>query len=109
MLTPVNQSSSLRFADTARVLAAAAVGLGLVAPTFRSPPRIAGAVRTIRRFPRPAGDVVIAVLVRERPFADVVADMVEGVVVANRLTGAEAVRVRTALTAALHEPGVAAA
>jgi hypothetical protein len=105
----VNQSSSLRFADAARALTAAAAGLGLVAPTFRSPPRVAGAVRTIRRY-RPTGfDAVIAITVRERPFADVLADMVEGVVVANRVTGAEAVRVRTALAAVLREPGAVAA
>ena len=84
-----------------------AAGLGLVTPTFRSPPRVPGAVRTIRRHARDA--VVVATAVRGRPFADVLADMVEGVVVANRLTGAEAVRVRTALTAGLHDPGVAAA
>ncbi len=109
---PVNPSigsSSLRFADAARVLSAAAAGLGLAAPTFRSPPRRPGAVRTIRRLVRGDGDAVIAVVVRERPFPDVVADMVEGVVVANRLTGAEAVRVRTALTSALREPGAEAA
>ena len=108
-MNPSSGSSSLRFADAARQLTAVASGLGLVAPTFRSPPRIAGAVRTIRRFARVGGDVVIAITVRERPFADVLADMVEGVVVANRLTGSEAVRVRTALAAALREPGAAAA
>jgi hypothetical protein len=109
---PVNPSSgpsSLRFADAARVLTAAAAGLGLVVPTFRSPPRLSGAVRTIRRYARAGDDAVIAITVRDRAFADVLADMVEGVVVTNRLTGAEAVRVRTALAAALREPGMAAA
>jgi hypothetical protein len=91
------------------VLASAAAGLGLAAPTFRSPPRRAGAVRTIRRLPRTRGDAVVAIVVRDRPFADVLADMVEGVVVANRLIGAEAVRLRTALADALREPGVEAA
>jgi hypothetical protein len=91
------------------VLTAAAAEIGLAAPTFRSPPRVPGAVRTIRRLVRGSGGAVIAIVMRERPFADVVADMVEGVVVANRLTGAEAVRVRTALTAALREPGAEAA
>jgi hypothetical protein len=105
----VNQSHALRFADAVRVLTAAAAALGLVAPTFRSPPRRPGAVRTIRRLPRPGREAVVAVVVRDRPFADVVADMVEGVVVAHRLTGSEAVRVRTALTAALREPGAEAA
>lgn len=44
-----------------------------------------------------------------RPFGAVVADMVEGVVVANRLEGAEATRVRTALWEAVsREPGLTA-
>ena len=80
-----------------------------MAPSFRSPPRIAGAVRTIRRYRAEGGGAVIAITVRDRAFADVLADMVEGVVVANRVTGAEAVRVRTALASALREPGAAAA
>jgi hypothetical protein len=108
-VNPPSGSRSLRFADAARVLTAAAVGLGLSAPTFRSPPRLAGAVRTIRRYRPAGGDAVVAITVRDRAFADVLADMVEGVVVANRVTGAEAVRVRTALAAALHEPGSVAA
>jgi hypothetical protein len=108
-VNPPSGPSSLRFADAARELSAAATGLGLVAPTFRSPPRLPGAVRTIRRFARVGGDVIIAITVRDRPFADVLADMVEGVVVANRLTGAEAVRVRTALAASLRDPGAVAA
>jgi hypothetical protein len=105
----VNQSRAFRFADAARVISAVAAGLGLDAPTFRSPPRLAGAVRTIRRLPPRGAASVIAVTMRDRPFADVLADMVEGVVVANRLHGRDAVRVRTALAAALREPGVEAA
>jgi len=48
------------------------------------------------------GGVVVAVAVRGRPFVDVVADMVEGVVVANGLQGVAATRVRTVL----HEAAV---
>jgi hypothetical protein len=105
----VNQSSALRFAEAARVISSVAAGLGLVAPTFRSPPRVTGAVRTIRRFPAAGAGSVIAVAMRDRPFAEVVTDMVEGVVVANRLRGPEAVRARTALAAAIREPGTEAA
>ncbi len=47
---------------------------------------------------------MIAVRVRERAFADVVADMVEGVLAANRLEGEAAVRVRTMLLAAVAAP-----
>lgn len=43
---------------------------------------------------------MIAVRVRGRPLADVLADMVEGVLVANGLTGAAAARMRQTLVAA---------
>ena len=49
----------------------------------------------------PAGRVNVAVRLRERPFPAVVADMVEGVIVANGLEGTEATRARTALWAAV--------
>jgi len=68
--------------------------MGLHVPGFRSPPRLAGASRTIRR--RPGGGVV-AVRVQGRPWVAVLADMVEGVVVANRLQGPAADRAREAL------------
>ena len=88
----------IRFAELARRLGSAARAAGLVVPAFRSPPRLEGARRTIRRLP--AGPVV-AVRVKQRPPADVVSDMIEGVVVANGLEGDGAARVRTALAAAL--------
>jgi hypothetical protein len=89
---------ALRFAEVARRLGAAAHEAGLSVPAFRSPPRVPGAARTIRRYP--AGSVV-AVRLRGRAFADVVADMVEGVLAANRVAPADAPRVRAQLTAAL--------
>ena len=55
-------------------------------------------MRTIRRLP---GGPVVAVRVRERPFAEVVADMIEGIVVANVLDAATALRVRAMLMRAL--------
>lgn len=61
-------------------------------PAFRSPPGDPAAVRTIRR--RPDGGAVVAVRVRGRALAAVVADMVDGVVAANGLTGAQAEEVR---------------
>ncbi len=88
-------ATSLRFAAAARALGDAARRRGLAAPGFRSPPRVPGAERTLRR--RPGGGVAVAVAIRDRPFAAVVADMVEGIVVANGLGGVEATRVRTAL------------
>jgi hypothetical protein len=91
----------VRFATAARRIGAAARAAGLSVPAFRSPPRHPRAVRTIRRLP---GGSVIAVRVRERAFADVVADMIEGVLTANRLEGEAAVRVRTMLLAAVAAP-----
>ncbi len=89
------KATSLRFAAAARSLGSAARARGLAVPGFRSPPRVPGAQRTMRR--RPDGGMSVAVTIRDRPFVAVVADMVEGIVVANDLAGIEATRVRTAL------------
>jgi hypothetical protein len=86
------------FAAAARTIADAARAAGLAVPAFRSPPRIGGAARTMRRFP---GGVVVSVRLRGRTFDAVVADMVEGVVVANRLGGEPALRARTCLAEAV--------
>ena len=88
----------------ARRLGAAARGAGLSVPAFRSPPRVAGAVRTLRRFRE---GCVIAVTLRGRPFDDVVADMVDGLVRVNGLDGAAAARARCLLLAAARgdDPG----
>lgn len=87
-------STTARFAHAARTLAREARRRGLVAPTFRCPPRIVGADRTLRR--RPGGGVV-AVRVRERPWPAVLADMIEGVIAVNGLNPPAATRVRTEL------------
>lgn len=97
-------ASSLRFARAVRALGDAARAHGLVVPAFRSPPRVSGAQRTKRR--RPDGGVTIAVRLRDRPWGAVVADLVEGVVVANGLEGAAADRVRTALWGVVGQDGV---
>jgi hypothetical protein len=94
----ITQAPSVRFAVVARSVAEEARRLGLRAPAFKSPPRVEGADRTVRRGGR---DVVVAVRVRGRPFAAVVADLVEGVVVANQLTGIEASKARSMLWEAL--------
>jgi hypothetical protein len=94
---------TLRFASAARQLGAAARAAGLVVPAFRCPPRVAGVSRTIRRYP---GGAVISVQLRGRPFPDVAADMVEGVLVVNRLRGEAATRMRAALAGVLDTAGV---
>jgi hypothetical protein len=96
----------LQFARTARRLGAAARAAGLTVPAFRCPPRVADVARTIRRYP---GGAVVSVRLRERPFADVAADRVEGVLVVNELTGEAAVRMRAALASAAEPSKVAAA
>ena len=90
----MSPTPALRFAETARRLGDSARSAGLAVPAFRCPPRVAGAARTIRRYP---GGTVVSVRLRERPFDEVVTDMVEGVLVANRLTGDAALRFRTTL------------
>ena len=89
------ESSSLQFAATVRTLSTAIRARGLVVPGFRSPPRIDGAERTLRR--RPDGNATIAVAVKDRPYQAVVADLIEGIVVVNELEGIAATRVRTHL------------
>jgi hypothetical protein len=89
------KSPSLQFAATVRTLGTAARRRGLEVPGFRTPPRVPGAERTLRR--GVGGAATVAVAVRDRPFQAVVADLIEGIVVVNGLVGAEATRVRTAL------------
>ena len=91
----------IRFAELARRIGAAARAAGLVVPAFRSPPRRPGVPRTIRRLP---GGPVVAVALRDRAFADVLADMVDGIVLANRLQDPAAARVRHALLDAVSAP-----
>ena len=100
-------ASSIRFSVAARLVAAEARAAGLVVPGFRSPPRITGADRTVRR--RPDGGAIVAVRVRGRPFAAVANDLVEGVVAVNGLAGNEADRCRRRLWRVLEREGARAA
>ncbi len=103
-------ATAVHFATAARLIGEAARQRGLVVPAFRSPPRLTGAARTLRRWS--GGGATVSVEVRGRPYEAVVADMVEGVVVANRVVGPDATRLRTALWAAVladHGGSVAAA
>lgn len=93
--------SSMRFASAGRMLADRARDLGISAPTFRSPPRLAGARRSVTRH----GDrsVTVAVVVRDRPPAAVVADMIDGVVLASGADDVAARRLHDHLWVAAHE------
>jgi hypothetical protein len=86
------------FAHAARTLATEARRRGLVAPGFRSPPRLVGVDRSIRRHP---GGAAVAVRVRNRPWVAVAADMIEGVIAANRLAPPQSDRLRAELWSAL--------
>ncbi len=96
------EATSLRFAKAARCLGHAARLRGLEVPGFRSPPGIVGVQRTIRRR---SGGCVVSVQLRGRPWSAVVSDMIEGVVVANDLSGVPADRARTAMWLAVENSG----
>jgi hypothetical protein len=98
------EATSLRFIAVARTLARAARDQELSPPAFRSPPRVVGLSRSLVE--RPDGHVTVAVLLRERPWAAVLADMVDGVVAANHLRGLEADRCRRRLWSALENAGL---
>ncbi len=89
---------ALHFARSARRLGLAARAAGLIVPAFRSPPRRADVRRSIRSLP---GGAVVAVQVAGRAFDEIEADMVDGVLAANHLTGEAADRIRHTLLAAL--------
>ena len=88
-------ATTIDFASAARTLTREARRRGLVAPSYRCPPRIVGLDRSIRRR-RDAG-AVVSVRVAGRPLAAMVADMIEGVVVTNSLRPPHADRLRAEL------------
>ena len=88
------ESTSIRFAGAARELSRASRLCGVSAPNFTSPPRLEGYNRTMRRTRR---GTTVAIQLRGRPWAAVLADMVDGVVVANELSGQRADQIRAAL------------
>jgi hypothetical protein len=94
----MQSGNAIEFAQAARTLTTEAQRRGLVGPSYRCPPRIVGVDRSLRRH---AGGVTIAVKLRNRPWAAVLADMIEGVVVANAIEPAKAFRLRAELWTAL--------
>lgn len=96
-------SDSVHFAATARVLARAARTAGLMVPGFRSPPLLPGVDRSVRR--RAGAPAAVAVRLAGRPHEEVTADMIEGIVVVNGLSGMAADRVRATLELAASAAG----
>jgi hypothetical protein len=94
-------ATTIDFASAARTLTREARRRGLVAPSYRCPPRVVGLDRSIRRRPGVDAGAVIAVRVAGRPVAAMLADMIEGVVVANRLRAPHADRLRAELWVAV--------
>jgi hypothetical protein len=93
------ESLTFRFSYVVQQVSAAARRLGLEPPGFRAPPRLAGVDRSIRR--PAAGGAVIAVRIHGRGFDAVVADVIEGVIVAAGLRDEPADAARIALRAAV--------
>ena len=95
-------TSTVEFAHAARRLTRAALRRGLVGPSYRCPPRLVGVDRTIRRRRTADGeDAVVSIRVRDRPREAVLADMIEGVIVTNRLQPPASDRARTELWSAM--------
>ena len=96
-------ATTVDFAAAARTLSRETRRRMLVGPSFRCPPRLVGVDRSIRRR---AGGVVISVRLGGRPWVAVLADMIEGVIVANGLAPPQSDRIRTELWIAVGvEPG----
>ena len=96
-------ATTVEFAAAARAITREARRRGLVGPSFRCPPRLVGVDRSIRR--RPDG-AVVSIRLHDRPRSAVLADMIEGVVVANRLRPPQADRLRTDLWTVLEAAAV---
>lgn len=99
-------ATTVEFASAARALTREARRRGLVGPSFRCPPRLVGVDRSIRR--RPDG-AVVSIRLKGRPRSAVIADMIEGVVVANGLRPPQADRLRTDLWSAVESDAIAPA
>ena len=97
------EASSLRFAAAARTLGEVARAAGLVVPGFRSPPRIDGVDRTMKHQLDGAGleTITVSVRIKGRPWVSVLADMIDGVLAANGLTGPTAGAARTVMWGAV--------
>ena len=90
--------TSLDFGAAARSLARAAHLRGLVVPVFASPPSRPDLHRSIRRR---NGSPVVSIRLGDRPRGAVLADMIEGIVVANYLEDSKADLVRSTLWLAI--------
>lgn len=79
----------------ARRLATYCHQVGITAPGYRSPPSEPGVSRALKRYPD--GSVVVSIALRGRSRDEVLADMIDGVIVANGLRSGRAENLRTTL------------
>jgi hypothetical protein len=106
-MNEIDRINAMEFASMARNVAGEARSRGLRVPGFRTPPRVVGTTRSVQRLPD--GEAVVSVQVRGRQRTDVLADLVEGVVVVNSLRGGTAKTMhRTLLRSVLASPSRAA-
>ena len=82
------QANAMSFAAIGRVLTDQALALGIPAPSFRSPPRIPGVRRSVTR--NRDDSITVSVIVSRRPLSAVIADMIDGLVLASGLKADEA-------------------
>ena len=82
------QANAMSFAAIGRILTGQALSLGVIAPSFRSPPRIPGVRRSVTR--NRDGSITVSVIVSRRPLSAVIADMIDGVVLTSGLKAVEA-------------------
>jgi hypothetical protein len=87
--------TSLEFAELARRLGAATRREGFEAPSFRSPPRSPSHTRSLAR--QAAGTVTVSVRLKNRSSLAVAADLIDGVVAANKVDGQAAGLLRDTL------------
>ncbi len=102
----MESATTVEFAAAARLLTREARRRGLVGPSFRCPPRLVGVDRSIRRR---AEGAVVSIRLKNRPRPAVIADMIEGVVVANALEPPRADRLRAELWAAVESADIRSA
>lgn len=97
------QSLTLRFSETVRILADRARRAGLDMPAVRSPPEHPDADRTIRR--RDDGGITVCVRLKDRPFAAVIADLIDAILTTNDVAPGDQQPIRRDMWKALADLG----
>lgn len=76
------ESYSVNFVSVVRTLGRIANQREFISPSFRCPPPSAKFQRSMRNLGE--GEITISIVIRERPWLAVLADIVEGFVIANK-------------------------